>query len=92
MTRSHIAVALGGAAFTLLLIFQLISGFGSSETGFLNTIRTGSTIKPSPYQIPSSEDDWVYVENPNEDLYLLGLGKADITGYTRMFGLTSYMG
>ena len=90
MARSHIAIALGGAAFTLLLIFQLISSFGLPEIGLLNIILTKTPIESSPYQIPISEDGWVNVEKPDEGLYLLGVGKADITGYTGVFGLTSY--
>ena len=92
MARSHIAVALGGAAFTLLLIFQLISSFGFPEITFLNIDWTETLVGSSPYQIPISEDEWVHVAKPNEDLYLLGVGKADITGYTGVFGLLSYMG
>ena len=82
MARFHIAAALGAAIFALLVLFQLISNFGLPELTFLNLHPKGEYRRPSPLQIPI---DLAVPgqENGKEDesLYLLGVGKGDITGY-----------
>ncbi|MCJ1352591.1 MAG: hypothetical protein MMC33_002575 [Icmadophila ericetorum] len=81
MARFHIAAALGAAIFALLVLFQLISNFGLPELTFLNLHPKGEYRRPSPLQIPI---DLAVPgqENGKEDesLYLLGVGKGDITG------------
>ena len=81
MARNHIIAALGAACFVLLLIFQLISSFGFPEVTFLNLHRVDPIKAQSSSQIPIKPD------SPSKDiaqdgsLYLLGVGKGDITGY-----------
>ena len=79
MIRTHIAAALGAACFALFMINQLFSSSRSSQFSFLNRysvlVRDGSSFQ---YPIFSNSE-----KHPcqNESLYLLGVGKADITGY-----------
>jgi len=80
MARGHIAVALGAACFALLVVLQLVSTFGFPQVDFLNLyyvpVHTGSSNQiPIDAELPS---DYV---SKNGSLYLLGVGKADITGY-----------
>jgi len=80
MARGHVAIALGAACFALLVVFQLISTFGFPQVGFLNLhyipVYSGSSNQiPIDVELPS---DYV---SKNGSLYLLGVGKADITGY-----------
>ena len=81
MSRYHLGVALGAATFALLVVFQLISSFGFPNITFLNFHHIDFSGPGSNHQIPLSPDD--SKENPSEDgsVYLLGVGKADITGY-----------
>ena len=81
MARCHIAAALAGAAFSLLVFLQLASAFGLPQLDFLR-LRYGGTARNSPFsQVPINPT----VPGPHvlghETLYLLGVGKADITGY-----------
>ena len=79
MVRGNIAVALGAACFALLVVFQLVSTFGFPQVNFLNLHYTPVHTGPSN-QIPiDSELPSDYVSK-NGSLYLLGVGKADITG------------
>lgn len=85
MPRGHIAVALGAACFALLVLFQLVSTFGFPQVGFFNlhyvSVHTGSSNQiPIEPELPS---DYV---SQNGSLYLLGVGKADITGYVPQRG------
>lgn len=80
MAHGHIAVALGAACFALLVLFQLVSTFGFPQVGFLNfhyaPVYAGSSNQiPIEPELPSD-----YVSR-NGSPYLLGVGKADITGY-----------
>ena len=81
MARSHVAVALAAACFTLLIVVQLISTFGYPHISFLNLYHTFPNTKTIPEsQIPIAgeySEDYVAKDG---SLYLLGMGKADITG------------
>ncbi|MCJ1378018.1 hypothetical protein MMC17_001114 [Xylographa soralifera] len=78
MTRTHIAAALGAACFALFVIYQLVSNSGLPQFSFSNIYlvpnRDGSSI-----QHPISSDLEKELSQ-NKSLYLLGVGKADITG------------
>ena len=81
MAPYHIAVALAGATFSLLLVLQLTSTFGLPQIDFLS-LRYDAPTRGSPFnQIPINYG----VPDPevleDDGLYLLGVGKADITGY-----------
>lgn len=77
MARNHIIAALGAACFALLLIFQLISSFGFPEVIFLNLHRVDPLGAQASTQIPINPNENI---TKDESLYLLGVGKADITG------------
>ena len=79
MARVYIA-AVFTATITLLVAFQLLFTFGIPSVGFLH-LRKNSYQSPSyPYQqniiAPHVEQDHI----AEETQYLLGVGKADITG------------
>lgn len=83
MARSHIAAALAVAFCGILITFHLISQFGLPNVGFFHfhEIRTEATA--SPYQVPLGPT--VSRTSKTEDdgsMYLIGTGKADITGYS----------
>lgn len=82
MTRNnlHIVAALGAATFTLLVLFQLSSTFGFPQFGFLN-LHYDVSESGSQYQIPILSGFDVSKPKLNGSQYLLGVGKADITGY-----------
>lgn len=82
MARSPIAVALATATITLLITFHLISTFGLPTLGFLNIyyILEGSENIPSE-QIPINPPLAGSQASQDASVYLLGVGKADITGY-----------
>ena len=82
MARSPIAVALATATIALLITFHLISTFGLPTLDFLNLhyVREGSANIPFeqiPINPPLSESEALQ----DASSYLLGVGKADITGY-----------
>lgn len=81
MARYHIAAALAGATFSLLVILQLISTFGLPQLDFLSLRYDAKAREPFVNQIPinSGVPDPEALED--DGLYMLGVGKADITGY-----------
>jgi len=82
MARFHIAAALATAIVSLLTTFYLISTLGLPELGFLQlrydygqpSIVSSQQMPIEPF--PEAES----VTDPHTQ-YLLGIGKADITGY-----------
>lgn len=81
MARYHIAAALAGATFSLLVILQLVSTFGLPQLDFLR-MRYGATTRNSfSHQIPIKSGAPDLKALDDDGLYLLGVGKADITGY-----------
>lgn len=80
MAKLHVAAALATATFALLLILQLISNFGLPRFDFLNLYYDVYSIHSTPYQIPISSARLEADGAGNGDEYLLGVGRADITG------------
>lgn len=81
MARYHVAAALAGASFSLLVILQLISTFGLPQLDFLR-MQYGATVRDSfANQIPIKSGVPDLKALDDDGLYLLGVGKADITGY-----------
>ena len=82
MARFHIAAALGAATLAILVTLQLISHFGLPALDFRrltnDAFTLGSTPNQYPFQSPYDLGDAVA---DDETLYLIGVGKADITGY-----------
>lgn len=81
MARLHIAVALASAIFALLLVFQLFSNFGIPELDFLHLRPQAPLGHPLLHQIPINSPSANSGSLQDGTRYLLGVGKADITGY-----------
>ena len=82
MARFHIAAALGAAILAILVTLQLISHFGLPALDFMHLTYDASTLWSAPDQYPIKSPYDVGEEAPDDaTLYLLGVGKADITGY-----------
>ncbi len=81
MARFLIAATLATATVALLLIFQLLSTFGWPRVEFLGLRYDGSSTGSAPNQFsinsPTSEPEATAKHGAK---YLLGIGKADITG------------
>ena len=83
MARSHIAVALGAAAFVLLVIFQLASTLRIPELDFWHwTVQEQGNGVPQTHLFSedTAEDAAADAVTAEGSQYLLGVGKADITG------------
>lgn len=78
MARSHIAVALGAALFASLLISQLVINLGFPQVDFwhwrLDQDHHG--IKQTHFFGGKQAEE--FADDPSA--YLIGVGKADITG------------
>ena len=82
MARFHIAAALGAAILAIFVTLQLISHFGLPALDFLHLTHDASTLWSTLNQYPINSPYDVGEEVADEtNLYLLGVGKADITGY-----------
>ena len=83
MARFHIAAALGAATLAILVILHLISRFGLPALDFMHLTNDASTIGSPTNQYPINPPYNKGSEVANDEtLYLLGVGKADITGYS----------
>lgn len=81
MARSPIAVALAAASLGLLIIFQLTSRFGLPNVGYFHFRHSTEDVRAVPNQIPLTPAG-PQAEIPEDGpAYLLGVGKADITGF-----------
>ena len=80
MARHHIVAALASATFSLLVILQLLMTFGFPQLDFLSIRYDAAARESFSSQIPinSGLPDTEALED--DGLYLLGVGKADITG------------
>lgn len=81
MARLQIATALASAAFALLLVFQLLSRFGLPKLDFLHLRPEAPLGYPTLHQIPINTPSASSDSLEDGTRYLLGVGKADITGY-----------
>lgn len=80
MARSHVAAALAIASLGLLITFHLISQFGLPDVGFFRFSYDSDDITTTPGQIPLLPPTSQSAVFNHEPVYLLGVGKADITG------------
>lgn len=80
MARLHIAVAFAAASFALLLVFQLLSSFGFPKLDFLHMRPEANLRRPTLHQTPINLPSANSGGLENGTQYLLGVGKADITG------------
>ena len=81
MARLPIAAALASASFVLLLVFQLLSSFGFPKFDFLHLRPEPPLGYPTSHQIPINPPSANFGSLKDGTRYLLGVGKADITGY-----------
>lgn len=80
MARVHIAIALATACFGLLIAFHLISQFGLPDVGFFHFKQSKDPVNTAPNQIPFIPEESQPGPDDGGPAYLLGTGKADITG------------
>ncbi|KAL8783109.1 MAG: hypothetical protein Q9213_004866 [Squamulea squamosa] len=80
MARSHIAAALGIASLGIFITFHLISQFGLPNVGFFHFQQSITEATTAPDQTPFGPAAFKPAGNDDGSLYLLGTGKADITG------------
>ncbi len=86
MARFHIAAALGAATLAILVTLQLISHFGLPALDFMHLTKDASIIGSAPNQSPVNPPYDVGENSVDEGtLYMVGVGKADITGYGLAF-------
>jgi hypothetical protein len=83
MARSPTAVALVAATCALLVIFQLLQRFGFPRFQYFHLIYDSSSRNLVSTQIPILLPNSEVGASDNGAQYLLGVGKADITGYGR---------
>lgn len=81
MARSHIAVALAATAFALLTIFSLLLHFGFPSLQYYHWTFDSVSNYRVHRQIPLNPLNSGPVKSGDGTQYLLGVGKADITGY-----------
>ena len=82
MARSHLTVALATATILLLVTFHLIATYGLPRFDYLHLRNVFEGTKDaSPHQIPINPPIASHENSEDPSRYLLGVGKADITGY-----------
>ena len=80
MARTYVSAAVCSAALVLLITFQLISTFGLPSISILRLRNDGDQFSSYPYQQPPYSPNLEQNDDEEETQYLLGVGKADITG------------
>lgn len=84
MARSHMLTALAAATVLLLTTSYLISTLGLPELDFLNLRYASEPTQniADTKQIPLNPPAATEQSHDGQTQYLLGVGKADITGYS----------
>ncbi|KAL9004939.1 MAG: hypothetical protein Q9188_002258 [Gyalolechia gomerana] len=90
MARSPIAAALAVTFLGLLITFQLISRFGLPNVGFFHFQRSTEDVTTAPNQTPLNPAGPQPVIPEDAPTYLLGAGRADITGPVVEINLMGY--
>ena len=81
MARLHLVVAMATAIALLFVTFQLISSFGLPRLDYLHLSHVFEGFNDAPSnQIPISSLPLDQESSKDASRYLLGVGKADITG------------
>jgi hypothetical protein len=81
MARSHLLVALGAALFAALLIAQLIIDFGFPQVDFWHWRLDQDAYHAIPQSRFFGGKQAAELVDDASSSYLIGVGKADITGY-----------
>jgi hypothetical protein len=80
MPRSRFEIALAATTFTVIVTVHLISSYGFPTLDFFDFYQ-GQRWESGNYQhVFPGQTDWSG-SNVEGDRYILGVGKADITGY-----------
>jgi neutral ceramidase len=79
MARSHIAVALGAALVASLIIAQLVINLGFPSAEFWHWRLDQNYNAAQQTQFISEKQSGAPADDPSS--YLVGVGKADITGF-----------
>jgi neutral ceramidase len=87
MARSHIAVALGAALIASLIIAQLVINLGFPTPEFWHSRLDQSYDAVQEMQFLGEKQNGELVDDPSS--YLIGVGKADITGYIQQLCLVA---
>ena len=90
MARLHIAAALATATLALLIISQLLSQYGWPEVDFLKLRYYYPTRAFASSQYPINNPYNEATSSEHAGLYLLGVGKADITGPVAEINMMGY--
>ncbi len=77
MARSHIAVALATALVAILLITHLVADLGASSASPWQDRRSHRTPTKQTHILDSKQSS---PQSDDASSYLIGVGKADITG------------
>ncbi|KAG9200496.1 hypothetical protein G6514_007007 [Epicoccum nigrum] len=88
MARSHIAVAFGAALIAILIVGQLVVNLGFPVNDFWHQRLDHSYDSVQQDLFFSTKQDGGEVEDPSQ--YLIGVGKADITGPVVELNLMGY--
>ncbi|KAF2998281.1 hypothetical protein E8E13_007002 [Curvularia kusanoi] len=88
MARSHIAVAFGAAFIAILIVGQLVVNLGFPANDFWHQRLDHSYDSVQQDLFMSTKQDGGQVEDPSQ--YLIGVGKADITGPVVELNLMGY--
>ena len=81
MARSHVAVALGAALVASLIIGQLVINLGFPSVDFWHARLDQTYNGAQQDHFISEKQDGGVADDPSS--YLIGVGKADITGYAQ---------
>jgi neutral ceramidase len=83
MARSHIAVALSAALVTLVIVGQLVINLGLPQVDFWHwRLDQDQHYHTQTHFLNGKQADGA-VEDASQ--YLIGVGKADITGYVNLY-------
>ena len=86
MCRSQITAAVAAAALALIVIFQLITTCGVPQVDFWHLRYDSGSRRIASHQKPLGS------EGPDGGRkYMLGVGKADITGYGHILPMATSM-
>ena len=83
MARSPTAVALVAATGALFVIFQFLQHFGFPKLQYYHWTYDSFSRNLGSNQVPIMSPNTELNVSDNGARYLLGVGKADITGYGR---------
>jgi len=84
MARSHIAVALGAALVASLIVGQLVINLGFPQVDFWHWRLDQQQYDHTQTHFFNGKQADEAVDDPSQ--YLIGVGKADITGYVSLPG------